>query len=248
MQAEAVDEGWIKLHRKIQRSSVFKNEGLLKTWLWCLLKANHEDAWIPISTGKGKTEVLVKRGQFVFGRKSAAKSLDMDESTVYKRMRKLENMGNCNTQSNSHYSIVTILNYELYQGSGKDEVTGKVTGKEQASNTNKNVKNVKNIGRSQKQTDPRVNEFFSYWGETFTQKTGQLYVFNYGKEGSLIKKLLQVHSLETLRDALRDFFRDEQCQRRGPTIGIFYQETNRLLGMKGMDPLAQAKREQRYEL
>ncbi len=95
------DEGWVKLHRKSIRSQVFQTDGLWKVWTWCLMKANHEDTWVPIITGKGTTEVLVKRGQFVFGRKSAAKALKMDESTIYKRMMKLKNMENCNIQSNT---------------------------------------------------------------------------------------------------------------------------------------------------
>jgi hypothetical protein len=49
--------------------------------------------------------------------------------------------------------------------------------------------------------------------------------------------------LELLQDTARTFFRDERCRQRGLDIGIFRQEINRLLGMKSMDPLAQAKRE-----
>jgi hypothetical protein len=141
LETTANDEGWVRLYRKIQRSAVFQNEGLLKVWIWCMVKANHEDKWVPITTGKGTTEVLVKRGQFVFGRKSAAKALGMDESTVYKRMQKLTTMQNCNIQSNTHYSLVSVLNYEPYQGGESEQVTGKVTPKEHPSNTNKNYKN-----------------------------------------------------------------------------------------------------------
>ena len=136
------DEGWVKLHRKIQRSSVFQNEGLLKVWIWCLLRANHEDTWVPVKTGRGTTQVLVKRGQFIFGRKTAAKALKMKEPTVQKRMMVLKNLQNLIIQSNTHYSIVTILNYDVYQGSENEEVSPKVSGKYQASITDK--KNNKN--------------------------------------------------------------------------------------------------------
>jgi biotin operon repressor len=125
MQLETVDEGWVKLHRKIGKSSVFQNEGLLKVWIWCLIRANHQDEWVPITTGKGKTVVLIKRGQFVYGRKSAAKALKMDESTIYKRMMKLKNMGNCNIESNTHYSIVSVINWDAYQSTSALEVTPK---------------------------------------------------------------------------------------------------------------------------
>jgi hypothetical protein len=103
---------------------------------------------------------------------------------------------------------------------------------------------MKNIGRSQKQeTDPRVNEFFDYWGKTFQKETSQPYVLSFGKEGKLVKALLQVHPFETLQEMTRQFFRDEQCKDRGFTIGIFYQEVNRLIGLRAMNPLEQIKRE-----
>ena len=238
------DKGWIKLYRKSIDSQVFQSEGLWKVWSWCLLRANHKDAWVPVTTGKGTTEVWVKRGQFIFGRKTAAKALKMPERTAHKRMLKLKSMGNCDIQSDTHYSIVTVCNYDLYQSTEEEEGTGKGTPKGQARDTNKNDKNKKNKnGRSKKETDPRVKDFLTYWKETFLQETGQPYTFSFGKDGGLVKNLLKVHSLQTLQEMTRAFFRDEQCKRRGPTIGIFFQEINRLIGLKAMDPLEQAKRE-----
>jgi phage replication O-like protein O len=87
----------------------------------------------------------------------------------------------------------------------------------------------KNIGRSKKKTDPTVKEFLTYWGETFQREVGQPYVFSFGKDGNLIKQLLAVHDLPTLQDVTKIFFKDEQCKRRGLTIGVFFQEINRLL-------------------
>ena len=137
---EPAGDGWIKLHRKSIHSRVFQSEGLWKLWTWCLMRANHEDAWIPITTGKGTTEVFVKRGQFIFGRKTAAKALKMPGRTVYDRMLKLESMRNLATIPASHYSVVTILNYDTYQG-GKHDVP---TPNQHPTNTNKNVKKLKN--------------------------------------------------------------------------------------------------------
>jgi len=109
--------------------------------------------------------------------------------------------------------------------------------------TQKHLTKALSNGRSKKQTDPRVKEFFTYWEESFQGKTGQPYVFIHAKEGKLIKDLLKVHPLETLQNMTIAFFRDEQCKRRGLTIGIFFQEINRLIGLKAIDPLEQARRE-----
>ncbi|HEX7032035.1 MAG TPA: hypothetical protein VF172_03450, partial [Nitrososphaera sp.] len=147
----SMNEGWIKLHRRIIDSRVFANEGLLKVWLYCLCRANHEENYVPIKTGRGESEVKVKPGQFISGRKSAARDLKMNSSTVYKRMKKLENMGNINIKSNNHYSVITICNWEGYQDKGSEKEqqeeqarSMQVTGKEQASNTDKNDNNEKN--------------------------------------------------------------------------------------------------------
>jgi hypothetical protein len=105
----------------------------------------------------------------------------------------------------------------------------------------------KKIGRSkEKETDPRVLEFINYWAETFKQETGKPYLPNYGKDGSLVKRMFQAgYSLEDIQSYAEIAFKDEQCKRRGLTIGIFSQELNRLIGLKEMNPIERIKREQR---
>jgi len=209
------------------------------------MKANHEDAWAPMKTGRGETQVFVNRGQFIFGRKTASKELKMDESTIYKRMQKLKNMRNCNIESNTHYSLVTVLNYEPYQGFPKDKVTGKVTTKEQPSNTNNNDNNENNVTRrSKKQTDPRVKEFFDFWDNIWLKQIGCGYVHSYGMEGKMLKALLKVYDLNALQKNAQDYFRDERCQQRGIDLKNFFYEMNRRASLKAMNPLAQARREQ----
>jgi len=122
-----VVDGYIKLYRKTVKSQVFQSEGLFKVWAWCLLKASHEGRWVSVKTGRGNTEVWVGPGQFIFGRKTAAKELKMNPETVRKRMMTLKNMQNCTMQSTSHYTLVTVANWDFYQGDNK-----KVPGKYQA--------------------------------------------------------------------------------------------------------------------
>ena len=138
--------GYVKLWRRSIDSRVFKNPDLLKVWIWCLMRANHKSTWVEMKTGKSKIEVKVEPGQFVFGRKSAAKELGMPESSVRNRMVKLKNMRNVDIKEDRQYSIVSIVNWVSYQ----DEINKKDikedrqrTGKGQAKDTDKNVKNEK---------------------------------------------------------------------------------------------------------
>lgn len=142
-----MNNGWIKLYRCLMDSSVFANPNILKVWIWCLLKASHSERQQLV----GLQVVDLKEGQFIFGRKKAAEKLCMKESTVWKCMKTLENLGNISINSNNKFSVITVEKWGDYQGDDTPSVTTKeqqsnnnVTTKEQQSNTNKNVKNVKN--------------------------------------------------------------------------------------------------------
>jgi DNA-binding Lrp family transcriptional regulator len=111
-----VNQGYVKVFRKTLDSRVFQNEGLFKVWMWCLLRATHKERWVSIKIGRTTTEIRLEPGQLVFGRESAAKELSMKPSTVWKRIKKLEDMRNCNIKSDRHYSIITVMNWPIYQG------------------------------------------------------------------------------------------------------------------------------------
>jgi hypothetical protein len=98
-------------------------------------------------TGRGGIEINIGPGQFVFGRDSASLELDMNPSTIWKRMGKLKNLQNLTIESSRQYSLITILNWHTYQEEkleSNNESNYQVTGKEQASDTNKKDKKEKN--------------------------------------------------------------------------------------------------------
>ena len=110
-----MNRGYFCVWRKIENSAVFQNEGLLKVFLWCLIRANHKESFVPIKVGRGFMEVKLIPGSFLFGRQSAAKALHMSPSTVWKRILKLKKLEILNIESNSHYSIIYIINWDSYQ-------------------------------------------------------------------------------------------------------------------------------------
>ena len=136
--------GFIKLWRKTQYSAVFQNEGLLKVFLWCLMRAAYKESFISVSTGRGVSEVKLSPGSFLFGRDSAAKELHMPPTTVWKRMMKLKNLEFCDIESNSHLSIVSIKNWNTYQvdqEKGDSERDRQGTGKEHKEEVKKDKNN-----------------------------------------------------------------------------------------------------------
>jgi len=171
-----VDRGYFKCWRKIINSAVFKNEGLLKVWVWCLAAANHKKKWVSIKVGRSIVEVSVDRGSFIFGRNSAARILDMSPSTVWKRMQKLKNLQKLNIKSDKHYSIISIVNWDIYQShekKGDSKGDSQVTAKEQPGDTNKNYKNEKNkeVKAHGLPSEKYSQDFLAFWS-AYPKKQG----------------------------------------------------------------------------
>lgn len=110
-----MDDGFILVHRKTMKSQVWQTPELFKVWMWMLFKASFEETWFSANTGSGKTEVKVGPGEFVTGRFEAAKELKMKPSSAWKRIMKLKNIGNCDTKSDKHFTIISIVNWDRYQ-------------------------------------------------------------------------------------------------------------------------------------
>ena len=89
-----MEETWIKLYRKIIKSPIWENEKALKLWIWCLLKATHEEREQLV----GQQLVQLKVGEFVFGRKKASEELQMNESAIYRYLKLLEKIRHVNSK------------------------------------------------------------------------------------------------------------------------------------------------------
>jgi hypothetical protein len=124
------------------------------------MKANHEGKWVEVRTGRGTTQVWVEPGQFIFGRKTAAKEVFGTPSGTSKRMLKLKNLENLDIQSNTHFSIVTIRNWGRYQSHQNE----KGQAKEHPSNT-------QGTGKPQKGDTTKKKELKEY----LTQQAEAIY-------------------------------------------------------------------------
>lgn len=169
--------GWIKLHRKILDSPVFENEKILKVFMYCLLQASHKDHTHLVGT----QVVNLKAGQMVFGRESWSKRLKIKESTLYRYMKLLETLNIVEIKTNNKFSIVTVVNWGVYQDSNnqsEQQMDNKRTTDEQQMDTNKNVKNEKN---------EKNKDIVAYLNE----KTGKDFKFTTKKTQTLINARLK---------------------------------------------------------
>lgn len=107
-----MSNGWIKLHREITKHPVFDNPHVLKLFVYLLCSANRFDR----KSVKGNSIVDVKPGQYLTSRDKLSTVLKAAPSTIEDRLSLLEKLDIIRQQKNSNYRLITIVNYESYQG------------------------------------------------------------------------------------------------------------------------------------
>lgn len=128
-------------------SGMLQNHQLWAFWCWCLMKASHK----PTRQMVGWQEVKLMTGQFVFGRKKAAQQLGLSEQTVRTCISLLKSMGNITMKSTNKFSIITIVNWDTYQGSDQlhnHQTNQQVTSSQPTNNHKQESQNTKNVNKS----------------------------------------------------------------------------------------------------
>lgn len=124
------DGGWIKLHRKLLNSPVWANPSLARFWIWCLLRASHNEFTVRV----GYSEITLQPGQFVYTHSSASEETTMSQKVV---RTCLEALGSGNDpllgrERAGRKTIVSIVKWVDYQIADSGE--GKKKGSEKAGN------------------------------------------------------------------------------------------------------------------
>lgn len=184
-------DGWIKLHRKISSSAVFTDPDLFRLWVLCLTKATHKGTTIVLD----RQQVTLSPGEFVTGRKSLTDEYNeglkprhrKKELAIWRDLKFLEECGNVNIKSTNKYSVISIKKWHEYQET-EQQLNNNRTTDEQQLNTNKNVKNEKNVKKVLKDMSYSP-EFERFW-EAYPKQVGKPAAFNN------FKKLLKKHDVE----------------------------------------------------
>jgi hypothetical protein len=139
-----IEQGWIKLHRKmLDNPVVWKDSDHLAVWIYLLLNATHKDMDVLFKNKR----ITLKPGQLITGRKSIAKKLDISESKVHRVLKMLEIEQQIEQQTSNKNRLIAIVGWNEYQSCEQQieqQVNNNRTTSEQQVNTNKNVKNIKN--------------------------------------------------------------------------------------------------------
>jgi hypothetical protein len=165
-----VNNGFIKLFRCIEDSFFWNDSQAVHLWIQLLLSANHRDKEMLLSGEK----VIIKSGHFVCSRNTLSLKTGINESKVHRILKVFESEQMIEQQMNSKYRMISISNWNKYQGSeqvSEQQMNSRRTADEQQMNTNNNDKNDKNDKNKTKDTgDKSPDDFENAW--TLYQKKG----------------------------------------------------------------------------
>ncbi len=135
--------GYIKIYRKLVRWGWYKNSVVKDTFLHCLFMANFTDQ--PFEG------TVIKKGQFVTSYENLASELGFTTQKVRTAIKKLKSTGEITTKSTNKFTIITVVNWEIYQGLEENptsKITSTLTNEQQTTNnqiTNKQQTNNNNV-------------------------------------------------------------------------------------------------------
>lgn len=158
MREVKMDQGWIKLHRKIfENPVVTKDAEHLAVWIYLLTKATHKE-YPAIFKGQ---KIMLQAGQLITGRKSISEKLKINEAKVKRILTNFENDQQIDRQRSNQNSLISILNWSQYQESDQQS-DQPVTSQRPASDHKQECKNVKN-----------ERNIYKYIVEYLNEKTGK---------------------------------------------------------------------------
>lgn len=122
-----MNKGWIKMHRSICGHWVFQNDKFFKWWFIVLIESNHKDADFLC----GYDVYKIKRGQSCKSLRKWAELFNSNTKQVTKFFDLLEKEGMIKRETigkmKQSTTLITIENYDSYQGGNETQPTTQVT-------------------------------------------------------------------------------------------------------------------------
>lgn len=143
------NKGWVKLWRDQFNNWVSERKPWCDGYAWSYLyaQANHKGGTVNFRN----EYIPIERGEFLTSKLQLQKKFGWTYRHVENFLKALENDKMVRNRTTNRYILITIINYEKYQGKddkndeqNEEQIRNRLgTGLERG-NTNKNVKNVKN--------------------------------------------------------------------------------------------------------
>ncbi len=103
-----ISDGFVKLHKKIVEWEWYKDQSVKGLFIHLLIISNYKDGRF-----KGR---LIKRGQVVTSINNLAIETGMSRSTIQRCLKALKSTNEIEISASAEYSLITVVNYDEYQG------------------------------------------------------------------------------------------------------------------------------------
>lgn len=228
-----MDNGWIKIHRKMIEWEWYKEPATFSVFFYLLLSANHQDKkWMGIEIKSGQLITSVNSIFNGLNRNSNTGKLNRKANRVTRQcirtaLKRLESTNELTIKTTNKYSLVTINKWYEYQLTN-NQTNKQLTNNQQTTNNKQEGKNVKNVKNNIKKKIQK--EKFSDYGshvkltETQYSKLCQDYSLDIiRKKIDTMNEHLGMHGKKGYADynlAIRNWLRREGVQKQFSFKGI----------------------------
>ena len=161
-------QGWICVHRQLLEWEWFSDHNTFRLFVYFMLKANHQEKkW------KG---ILIKRGQHLTSLDAICAGSGLTKSQVRTSIKKLKSTQEIAHESNKQHTVITVINYNLYQ-SNDTQVSTQVTHKSHTDSTRVTPNNNDNNDKNENKNSIH-QQIADSWNEVFREDLALVAVVN----------------------------------------------------------------------
>lgn len=228
-----MQKGYVSIHRSLQEHELWIKEKFSKgqAWVDLILLANHK----PTTISLRGIDVSLERGQLAWSVLSLSKRWRWNRRTVEKWLKELRNRKMIHTKKSNVTTVITIINYDLYQNNTQQSAQQDAQQSNTKVHTDNNVNNEKNVNKKKqiaKETPVKVKsngkakEVIAKFCTLYKDRYGVAYAIS-GKDGGIAKRLCKHADVVNLLDAYfqsTDKFILDGCH----AFNIFESQINKL--------------------
>jgi hypothetical protein len=129
-----IDSGFIKTPRCLFKNPSLRDGDYFHAWLWLVNEAAWKSRSVMVNNGRTSEIVELERGQLSHSRRYMATAWGWSEKRVRTFLNRLQKVGMIDLQAGRLQTVITIYNYDNYQGTRDEEgrQTGPQTGRQRA--------------------------------------------------------------------------------------------------------------------